>query len=119
MKSWLAYIFAILILLTSCRPLVGMLKYTLHKDYYMALCENRARPDMHCNGRCALEKETKPTRQPLELLKNIGEIQYVTADQMVIDLVETPAPSRAKIACVYRASLPQPFIYSIPHPPNS
>jgi len=40
------------------RPALPVLDYTINYDYIVAeLCENKAKPEMHCNGKCHLKKE--------------------------------------------------------------
>jgi len=40
------------------RPVLPVLEYALNYDYIAkVLCENKAKPQMHCNGKCHLMKE--------------------------------------------------------------
>ncbi|MCR5863242.1 hypothetical protein LRS05_14425 [Flavobacterium sp. J372] len=40
------------------RPVLPVLDYIINYDYIAAeLCENKAKPEMHCNGKCHLKKE--------------------------------------------------------------
>ncbi|SHF19027.1 hypothetical protein [Pedobacter caeni] len=41
-----------------------MLAFKLNQDYIAnALCENKDKPQMHCNGRCVLAKKLKQAEQ--------------------------------------------------------
>lgn len=40
------------------KPLMPVLDYIINYDYIAKeLCENKAKPEMHCNGKCHLMKE--------------------------------------------------------------
>jgi len=40
------------------RPVLPVLEYALNYNYIAkVLCENKAKPQMHCNGKCHLMKE--------------------------------------------------------------
>lgn len=40
------------------KPVMPVLEYVVNYDYIATeLCENKARPEMHCNGKCHLMKE--------------------------------------------------------------
>lgn len=54
----LCVLFAYLLLVIQ--PAIPFLHYTFQKDYYaQILCVNKAKPSMHCEGKCALKKEIK------------------------------------------------------------
>lgn len=40
------------------RPVFPVLNYIMHYDYIKKeLCENKDKPELHCNGKCHLKKE--------------------------------------------------------------
>ena len=40
------------------KPVMPVLEYIFNYDYIVAeLCENKAKPELHCNGKCHLMKE--------------------------------------------------------------
>lgn len=40
------------------QPAIPILKYLVQKDYYAnTLCENKSRPSLKCEGKCALKKQ--------------------------------------------------------------
>jgi hypothetical protein len=59
-----------------------MANYEINKDYISKnLCENKAKPMMHCNGKCHLHKqlaqqEKKENSLPYQNLKDKFELQY-------------------------------------------
>lgn len=64
----------IIALLFLCRPVLPVLEYAINYDYIVAeLCENKAKPEMHCNGKCHLKKElakASETEKPLSEKKS-------------------------------------------------
>jgi hypothetical protein len=48
----------IVVLLMLVKPVMPVLDYVINYDYIAKeLCENKAKPEMHCNGKCHLMKE--------------------------------------------------------------
>jgi hypothetical protein len=48
----------IVVFLFVMKPILPVLEYVIHYDYIIKeLCENRAKPEMKCNGKCHLMKE--------------------------------------------------------------
>lgn len=55
--SYRAFLFALLILGTGLRTPAFYLYYALaQEDFIERLCENKDRPELKCNGKCALSK---------------------------------------------------------------
>lgn len=51
-------IIALTVFCLLAKPAFPVLEYVLQYDYISkVLCENKARPEMHCNGKCHLMKE--------------------------------------------------------------
>lgn len=49
---------AMIALLVLTKPVIPVLDYILNYDYIAnTLCENKAKPQLHCNGKCHLKKE--------------------------------------------------------------
>jgi hypothetical protein len=48
----------IVVFLILAKPVMPVLDYIINYDYIAKeLCENKAKPQMHCNGKCHLMKE--------------------------------------------------------------
>lgn len=62
---------AVIVLAVFLRPVLPVVGYIINYDYIVKeLCENRQKPELHCNGKCQLMKELakaseneKPTQQ--------------------------------------------------------
>ncbi|EDM34170.1 hypothetical protein PBAL39_03339 [Pedobacter sp. BAL39] len=53
-----------MMIMQSFNKLGIILAFRINQDYIAsALCENRDKPEMHCNGRCVLAKKLKQAEQ--------------------------------------------------------
>lgn len=59
--KWLApWIFLILYIIALARPLAPLLEYQANRDFFVeVLCINKAKPELKCNGQCALTQKLK------------------------------------------------------------
>lgn len=66
-----AYLLALMLVKLLAVPLI-FLHYEFNKDFITAnFCENKARPAMHCNGKCHLSKQlAKAAEKPATSEKN-------------------------------------------------
>lgn len=57
-KRGIAILLCFAYLTGTCAPLLPYINYAVNKNYIAAnLCENRSKPEMHCEGRCFIGKE--------------------------------------------------------------
>ena len=76
MKNWkliFSILFSILILYNSLRVSITYIYYNVDTvGFIEALCENKDKPELQCNGKCHLKKITKTNseekNQPIELI---------------------------------------------------
>tara|TARA_R110002072_G_scaffold19826_37_gene73136 strand:- start:704 stop:979 length:276 start_codon:yes stop_codon:yes gene_type:complete len=67
-KRNLAFLIASLYLLSLFKPLGAIIHYTANYGFYSnVLCENKDKPELHCNGTCAFAKKHKLSSEPKEL----------------------------------------------------
>ncbi|WP_288428109.1 hypothetical protein [uncultured Spirosoma sp.] len=60
MRSLLVYLLLFAVLLPGISPWGTIAYYNLNRDYIArVLCENRDRPELHCDGQCYLAKKLK------------------------------------------------------------
>ncbi len=60
MKRIVSYILIIIYTLVIISPAIPMADYVInYKHISQDLCENKDKPEMHCNGKCHLKKEIK------------------------------------------------------------
>lgn len=60
MKTVRPWIFLALYAIALCRPLAPFLEYEANRDFFAeVLCINKAKPELECNGQCALTQKLK------------------------------------------------------------
>lgn len=78
---------AIIALLFLSKPVLPVLEYVINYDYIVAeLCENKAKPEMHCNGKCHLKKELA---KAAETEKPLSEKKTQSSEAEVLFFQET------------------------------
>jgi hypothetical protein len=101
----------ILIVVLFLKPVFPFLDYAINYEYITkVLCENKAKPEMHCNGKCHLMKELakasdsekplstdkKASSQLLEVLF-LEEIQSYAISPIYFVLKQKTAPSYSNL----------------------
>ncbi len=86
MKSFFAILLASLFLLQSAEKFMIVVNYELNKASITSnFCENKAKPTMHCNGKCHLKKQLqqqdKKENSPTNSLREKLEIQILTENK--------------------------------------
>lgn len=72
-------------LLILVRPIIPVVEYVMNYDYISkVLCENKAKPELKCNGKCQLMKELakaseeeKPLSQEKKQFKTETEVLFL------------------------------------------
>lgn len=115
-----------LCLVCQCLVQLGIMGwYQLNKAYIAAnLCENRARPEMHCNGKCYLKKQLKKAGETQQ--KN-GENTKTETAQVVVFIIPgywqqaAPDSDRPQLQhhSRYRATAGISTLEDIFHPPQA
>ncbi len=77
MKNALVYILLVATLLPTVSPWGTIAYYHVNKDYIArVLCENRDKPQLHCDGKCYLAKKLK-TQQDKQDKETTERVQRV------------------------------------------
>jgi len=104
------------------RPLIPLAEYAVNYTYIAeVLCINKARPELHCNGKCYLSKElakNSDAPSPLDKVKSSGQKildTYLLPDIAVVR--QMSEFSSEYIMCTYRKAYAFLFLYSIFRPP--
>lgn len=67
-----------------------VVNYALNKEYIAkTYCENKARPKMHCNGKCHLKKQLEKQEKkekPTNTSKEKFEVQFFSNQKIEVDL---------------------------------
>lgn len=60
----ISFSFVLLYLIALGRPIAPLLEYYARQEYFAeVLCVNKAKPELKCNGQCALSKKIKEATQ--------------------------------------------------------
>jgi hypothetical protein len=72
---------AIIVLLKMMAMPLACLDYALNKQFIASvLCENKAKPVMHCNGKCHLRKQLAKASETPESQNDKGVSKTITID---------------------------------------
>ncbi len=119
--KYLVMLFAFAIFI---RPIVPVMEYIVNYDYIATvLCENKAKPELQCNGKCHLMKELakaseedKPSSSDKKVTNYPQEILFLQKIEMysisVITFLET------KITTRYSNLYSHLSLVSFFHPPS-
>lgn len=113
-----------LVMLT--KPMWPLVDYVVNYEYIVnVLCENKDKPEMHCNGTCHLTKELAKeagTAQdnPFNSKTSKSEIPQVIISEIITEFTFAMADEPVSVKTVaYRSNLnPSLFTSKILHPPR-
>lgn len=96
-----------------------MLEYKINFSYIAnVLCENRDKPEMHCNGKCHLRKELEKDQQQEKNGSSAREkFEVVFIDDLLSFNLESLAPATQLTTFYQGVALPSPT-FSFFRPPQ-
>ncbi|SHK88176.1 hypothetical protein SAMN05444266_101466 [Chitinophaga jiangningensis] len=111
-------VFAGLLLENASKGLI-VLQYWANQQYIAQnLCENRDKPQMHCNGRCHLKKELEKDAQPEKSSNTNKESYEVMFVNELQSFLQAPPANEIIHSGYYKDPvLPTP-VFAIFHPPQ-
>ncbi|WP_143093382.1 hypothetical protein [Halpernia frigidisoli] len=65
----ISYLLTLMITLASFQSLFFVIDYNINQDYYEALCVNKDKPEMLCNGKCEMRKEANQSNSNQKTFK--------------------------------------------------
>ena len=111
--------------LVVLKPLFPFVDYAINKDYIAKnLCENRAKPKLHCNGKCHLMKQLKKAAADIPVDGNTTKGNSNQEENCVH--VASLFAFKAEVAVssflnfhidTYNDKLPSSYLQDIFHPP--
>lgn len=109
-------------MLQSAENFMIVVQYEINKDYIAKnLCENKAKPMMHCNGKCHLRKQLqqqeKKENSPFNSTKEKFELQYFSENNSLINYKNTS--EQLIYHSSYKAVPYSKHLSSIFHPPQA
>ena len=102
MKTFIFILVTVLLL----KPVLPFLEYAVNYDYItQVLCENKAAPELECNGKCHLMKElakASENEKPLSShKKSMSESEVLFFQEFQQNVVFTSTPSFVMISNFY------------------
>lgn len=121
LRAFIAILLASLFLMQSASKLFIVANYEFNKAYISKnLCENKNKPNLHCNGKChlkkQLQKEDKKENQNPNNLKEKIELQFFKETNSRLNVIETPMVEQ--INSIYLLGNYNQHLLSIFHPPR-
>lgn len=125
MRPLIAFFFLSLLLVQSGSRWLVVAGFTLNQGTIArTLCENRTRPQLHCNGRCVLAKrlkaaEERDNQQPSTRQAQV-EVHWFVAPVPVVLTFDEPDFSEKNNPCpTYADPVTAPPRFSFFHPPRA
>ncbi|WP_160711503.1 hypothetical protein [Chitinophaga solisilvae] len=119
MKYFLVMCISLGLLLQNFSKSLIVMQFQAQQSYIAkVLCENRSKPEMHCNGKCYLKKKLdRDTRQ--EKNSNMGKERFEVMFVNAIPTLQLDAPDEMlQHSSFYCNPLIVSPVYSIFHPPQ-
>lgn len=117
----LAFVVIAVFLLQVITKFTIVVDYALNKEYIAkTFCENKAKPKMHCNGKCHLKKQLEKQEKkekPTNTSKEKFEIQFFLDQKIEVDLPSLFFEERAFVS-FYNNNLLINDLRSIFQPPR-
>ncbi|MFV5695987.1 hypothetical protein ACM55G_11180 [Flavobacterium sp. LB3P122] len=113
----------IIVLFLFLKPLFPVLEYAVNYEYISkVLCVNKAKPVMHCNGRCHLMKELAKAQEEKQTPSNKKNTTFDTIDLILdiknhLSLLVYNGNTETTIHSKYSNLYSHLNLYSIFHPP--
>lgn len=120
LRQLIAFVFIMAFALQTFSRAIIVFDYAVNTKSYARNCENKARPSMHCNGKCQMMKqlkqeERKDQQNPDRKAENKNEVIYLsvfTAPVVHINIVQEPK-LYATLQCKEEINFPN----AVFHPP--
>lgn len=123
MRTIILYIWLLVTILPTFSQWGTIAYYRINKDYITrVLCENRDKPQLHCEGHCYLAKklkaqEEKKDRQTSEQVQNIPSLQLYASPFAHFEFAAPHDPDYQQLTFSYRlASYQAPLSILVPPP---
>ena len=115
----------LVVFLFVMKPIFPVFQYVLNYDYIAKeLCENKAKPEMHCNGKCHLMKELAKASEnetPITSDKKVShhESEVLFFEQLVtFDFFQKNVSSQKELNTRYVNFYKKEDLTSVFHPPS-
>lgn len=89
MKSIISLLLSSIIFLASFQNSLFYVDYQLNPDYYKALCINKQKPELQCNGKCQVKNQSEKETSPISEIKYSFELNIVPSKSIDLPNLKT------------------------------
>lgn len=89
MKSGISILLSFILFLASFQNSLFFIDYQLNKEYYKSVCVNKQRPELLCNGKCVVKKESEKENSPLSEIKYSFELNILPSTSPQVECIKT------------------------------
>jgi len=109
-------------MIQSASKLLIMANYEINKAFIAKnLCENKAKPMMHCNGKChlkkQLQKQDKKENSGPNSVKEKQDVQFFSEKKAASQF--SPVTEKIKLNSIYLFSNYSTHLFAVFHPPQA
>lgn len=120
MKSVSAVILSFIVFLASFQGSLILVDYQMNKDYYEAICTNKDKPEMQCNGKCQIKKQAERNAPQTELVKLSFEFNIVPTKNIEVPTPKIQFSEILKPTFYFSTeNILKGFYKILPHPPQN
>ena len=120
MKGFFLTILSTLIFMASFQNSLILVDYQINRDFYEVHCENKAKPEMDCHGKCQMKKESEKSTSPFKLLKYSFEFNILPNPPVAFTFEKVPSFRESnKIHAISNFDLQNGFFIILPDPPQA
>lgn len=119
MKIFISIFFSIVIFAASFKNSLFYFDYKINRDFYEALCINKSKPELDCNGKCQVKQESEKSQNPISEIKYAFEFNIVLTN---FDEIEFKKPfefeTKNKIVSINHIFTLDGYLNILPDPPQ-
>ena len=119
MKSIVTILLSSIIFLASFQNSLFYVDYQLNTDYYKALCINKQKPELNCNGKCQVKSQSEKENSPISEIKYAFELNILPAKNIEIPKAKANFSEKRLINYKYSTeNILKGFHKILPQPPQ-
>jgi hypothetical protein len=88
MKSIISLLLSTIIFLASFQNSLFYVDYQLNTAYYEALCINKQKPELQCNGKCQVKSQSEKESSPISEIKYSFELNILPSPAIELKLIK-------------------------------
>lgn len=119
MKSIVTFLLSSIIFLASFQNSLFYVDYQLNTDYYEALCINKQKPELNCNGKCQVKSQSEKENSPISEIKYAFELNILPTKPVEIEFSKPfEFKTTEKIVSINHTFTLDGYFIILPDPPQ-